>query len=196
MERLIEHGLTAKSLCGTSESDLGKLIIPVGFWRTKAKHLKQASEICLNKYDGDIPPTLDELLALPGVGPKMGYLAMTCAWKKVIGIGVDVHVHRISNRLKWVKKPTNQPEQTRVELESWLPKDYWAEVNHMLVGFGQTVCLPVSPKCESCEINGLCPSAFKIKKKWQLLCLLLFLPRCFWFNWILVAYREGLVPLG
>ncbi|XP_075248837.1 endonuclease III-like protein 1 isoform X2 [Convolutriloba macropyga] len=163
MERLLDHGLTPTEICKISEPDLGKLIIPVGFWRTKAKHIKQASEICLNEHNSDIPPDLEGLLKLPGVGPKMAYLAMTCAWKKVVGIGVDVHVHRISNRLKWVKKPTKTPEQTRLELESWLPREYWSDVNHMLVGFGQTVCLPLKPKCGECAINNLCPSAFKTK---------------------------------
>ena len=165
MERLLQHGLTPTRVSSTSEDELGSLIKPVSFWRTKAKHIKQATEICCSQYNSDIPPDLEGLLALPGVGPKMAYLAMSCAWKKVVGIGVDVHVHRISNRLQWVPKPTKTPEQTRLELESWLPQQYWGEVNHMLVGFGQTVCLPKKPKCSECAINNLCPSAFKTKWK-------------------------------
>lgn len=73
--------------------------------------------------------------------------------------GVDTHVHRISNRLGWVKKTTKTPENTRIELESWLPKDLWREVNHMLVGFGQTICRPIGPHCASCLNKTTCPSA-------------------------------------
>ena len=85
-------------------------------------YIKQATQICKDKYNGDIPDSLDGLLALPGVGPKMAHICMHAAWHKMTGIGVDTHVHRISNRLGWVKKPTKTPEDTRKALESWLPK--------------------------------------------------------------------------
>jgi len=97
---------------------------------------------------------------LPGVGPKMAMLTMQEAWGSSVGIGVDVHVHRICNRLGWVKN-TKTPEQSRKQLESWLPKDKWQPINRLMVGFGQTVCLPVHPKCAICKVNHLCPSAFK-----------------------------------
>jgi len=101
---------------------------------------------------------------LPGVGPKMAMLCMQVAWGMSVGIGVDVHVHRISNRLGWVgKKPTKQPEVTRKILESWLPHEYWKPINKLFVGFGQTICTPINPKCAKCQINTLCPSAFKSK---------------------------------
>lgn len=87
--------------------------------------------------------------------------SMSCAWNINTGIGVDIHVHRISNRLNWVSQPTKDPEKTRAELEAWLPRDLWQEVNLMLVGFGQTICLPVKPKCAECLNQKLCPSAFK-----------------------------------
>lgn len=83
---------------------------------------------------------------------------MTCAWKDCVGIGVDVHVHRISNRLGWVNGTTT-PEQTGSELEDWVPKEYWTELNWMLVGFGQTVCLPRKPKCFECLLKESCPAA-------------------------------------
>jgi len=94
----------------------------------------------------------------------MAYLLMLFAWNKPIGIGVDVHVHRISNRLKWVN--TNTPEQTRLALEAWLPKEYWASkgINNLFVGLGQTICKPVGPKCDECLVNKLCPSAFVFPK--------------------------------
>ena len=93
---------------------------------------------------------------IKGVGPKMAFLAATIAWGQNFGIGVDVHVHRISNRLGWVA--SNTPEQTRTQLEEWLPQERWFEVNVLLVGFGQTVCKN-TPKCRNCDVSHLCPSA-------------------------------------
>lgn len=95
-------------------------------------------------------------MALPGVGPKMAYLCMQAAWQKDLGVGVDVHVHRISNRLGWVH--TTAPEQTRKALEDWLPQDYWRPLNKLLVGFGQTVCRARDPQCVSlCPVSAYCP---------------------------------------
>lgn len=88
----------------------------------KADYIKDATKICAEKYNGDIPPTVEELVKLPGVGPKMAHITMNVAWGQVTGIGVDTHVHRISNRLGWVKKPTKVPEDTRLAVESWLPR--------------------------------------------------------------------------
>jgi endonuclease-3 len=117
-----------------------------------------------DKWDGDIPDTIEGLVSLPGVGPKMAYLTMSAAWGRDEGIGVDVHVHRITNLWGWHK--TQQPEQTRAALESWLPKDKWHDINNLLVGFGQTICLPVGRKCGDCKLadKGLCPSAVVAKK--------------------------------
>nr|CAB3264467.1 endonuclease III-like protein 1 [Phallusia mammillata] len=166
MDKLLNHGLTVDKIVGISDKKLGELIYPVGFWKRKVEYIKKTASILKEHYDCDIPSTVETLVKLPGVGPKMAYLTMTCAWDKVVGIGVDVHVHRISNRLGWVKKKTKEPEQTRQGLEDWLPREYWKEVNWLLVGFGQQVCLPVSPKCEFCLNNQICPaSTAKSKKK-------------------------------
>lgn len=94
----------------------------------------------------------------------MAHICMSTAWREITGIGVDVHVHRISNRIGWLPKPTKEPEQTRVGLEAWLPQNLWAEVNHLLVGFGQTVCLPIKPKCHTCLNRELCPFGMKTVK--------------------------------
>lgn len=91
-------------------------------FQKKADYIKDATKICAEKYNGDIPPTVEELVKLPGVGPKMAHITMNVAWGQVTGIGVDTHVHRISNRLGWVKKPTKVPEETRLAVESWLPR--------------------------------------------------------------------------
>lgn len=100
----------------------------------------------------------------------MAHLCMSAAWGRTEGIGVDVHVHRIANLWRWVGagrggKPTKNPEETRVALEAWLPRDRWREINGLLVGFGQTVCLPVGRRCGECEIGlqGLCPAADRAK---------------------------------
>lgn len=119
----------------------------------------------MNQYDNDIPKTVDELCKLPGVGPKMAHICMNVAWGELSGIGVDTHVHRISNRLGWVKKTTKKPEDTRIQLESWLPKEYWSEVNHLLVGFGQEICLPRFPKCDQCLNFNICPFSKSNKDK-------------------------------
>lgn len=127
--------------------------------QNKAKYLQQTSKILVDKYESDIPNNIKELVALPGVGPKMAHICMATAWNQVTGIGVDVHVHRICNRLAWLPKATKEPEQTRQALEEWLPMHLWSEVNHLLVGFGQTTCTPVKPKCAECLNALMCPTA-------------------------------------
>ncbi|XP_045397123.1 endonuclease III-like protein 1 isoform X3 [Lemur catta] len=159
MQRLRARGLTVDSILQTDDSTLGKLIYPVGFWRNKVKYIKQTSAILQQRYGGDIPASVAELVALPGVGPKMAHLAMAVAWGTVSGIAVDTHVHRIANRLRWTKKATKSPEETRAALEEWLPRELWSEINGLLVGFGQQTCLPVHPRCQACLNQSLCPAA-------------------------------------
>ncbi|XP_063510971.1 endonuclease III-like protein 1 isoform X4 [Pongo pygmaeus] len=159
MQRLRARGLTVDSILQTDDATLGKLIYPVGFWRSKVKYIKQTSAILQQRYGGDIPASVAELVALPGVGPKMAHLAMAVAWGTVSGIAVDTHVHRIANRLRWTKKATKSPEETRAALEEWLPRELWHEINGLLVGFGQQTCLPVRPRCQACLNQALCPAA-------------------------------------
>ncbi|BES97751.1 endonuclease [Nesidiocoris tenuis] len=172
MGRLRGHGLTPENMIATDESVLQELIKPVGFYKRKAIYIKKASQILLDSFGGDIPESVEELCKLPGVGPKMAHICMNSAWNVVSGIGVDTHVHRISQRLGWLppdvirkrKKLENlTPEDTRIALESWLPRDLWSEVNHLLVGFGQTICKPVGPMCSECLNCSICPAS---KIKW------------------------------
>lgn len=146
---------------------LDHLIGKVGFHNTKTKHIKMVAEILSKQYDNDIPDTIEGLVSLPGVGPKMAYLAMSAAWKKDLGIGVDVHVHRITNLWGW--HVTKTPEQTREWLEGWLPHEKWHQINKMLVGLGQTVCLPVGRRCGECPLagKGLCKAEVRgwVKKE-------------------------------
>ncbi|KAI7902212.1 DNA glycosylase, partial [Cokeromyces recurvatus] len=156
-------GLNLQSILDVKEDRLDELISSVGFHKRKAAFLKRTAIRLRDDYGGDIPDTIQGLTSLPGVGPKMAYLTLQVAWNKNIGIGVDVHVHRICNRLGWVK--TKTPEETRASLESWLPKDRWRNINPMMVGFGQIVCLPRGPRCDQCPVNQYCPSAVITKKK-------------------------------
>ncbi|XP_059835030.1 endonuclease III-like protein 1 isoform X1 [Hypanus sabinus] len=159
MKQLREHGLTVENILKTDDKTLGELIHPVGFWRNKVKYIKQTTAILKEQYGGDIPNTVSELLRLPGVGPKMAHLAMKLAWNVVSGICVDTHVHRITNRLQWLQKETRTPEETRLALEDWMPRDLWSETNWLLVGFGQQICLPVNPHCSGCLNRDICPAA-------------------------------------
>lgn len=152
-------GLTLESILAVEPAKLNELIWVVGFHNTKTRHIKAAAILLRDNFNSDIPDSLEGLMSLPGVGPKMAYLCLAAAWGRIEGIGVDVHVHRITNLWKWHK--TTTPEETRACLESWLPRDKWHEINHLLVGFGQTICTPVARKCGDCLLPraGLCPSA-------------------------------------
>lgn len=155
----LEGGLSVASILKVEPEVLNRLIGKVGFHNNKTKYLKATAQVLLDKFEGDIPDTITGMTALPGVGPKMAYLCMSAAWGRDEGIGVDVHVHRITNLWRWHK--TKTPEETRAALEAWLPKEKWHDINHLLVGFGQTWCPPVGRKCDACMLaeKGLCPSA-------------------------------------
>ncbi|XP_027163992.1 endonuclease III homolog 1, chloroplastic-like [Coffea eugenioides] len=167
IQRLLQNGLlNPDALDNTEEATIKNLIYPVGFYTRKASNLKKIAKICQLKYDGDIPSTLEDLLQLPGIGPKMAHLVMNVGWEIVLGICVDTHVHRICNRLGWVSRPgtkqkTSSPEETRESLQLWLPKEEWVAINPLLVGFGQTICTPLRPHCGTCTVSNFCPSAFK-----------------------------------
>nr|CAI5822206.1 unnamed protein product [Callosobruchus analis] len=166
MQRLISHGCNVDNILRTSNEDLGEFIKPVGFWKKKVDYIKRTSQILKEQYNNDIPNTIEDLCKLPGVGPKMAHICMSSSWGQVSGIGVDTHVHRISNRLGWAN--TKTPEETRKCLEGWLPFDLWSEVNHLLVGFGQQTCLPVKPKCDTCLNKDICNfgvKSLKLKQK-------------------------------
>ena len=132
---------------------LEKLLFPVGFFRVKAKHLKALPDVLDKEFGGRIPETIDELCKLPGVGRKTANLVVTVAFDKY-GICVDIHVHRITNRLGLIK--TKTPFETEMTLREELPKRYWKSWNRQLVSFGQTLCRPISPQCERCPIVSYC----------------------------------------
>ena len=152
-------GLCLENILAVEPEDLNQLIWSVGFHNNKTRYLKATALILRDDFGGDIPDTVEGLMSLPGVGPKMAYLCLSAAWGRTEGIGVDVHVHRITNIWGWHK--TKEPEETRLALQAWLPKEKWHEINHLLVGLGQTVCLPVGRKCGICDLgtSGLCPGS-------------------------------------
>lgn len=135
MSNLHRHGNSVANVAKTTETRLAKLISPVGFYATKAKNIRATAKICLKHHGGKVPRTLEELVALPGVGPKMAHLTMQSAFGAEEGICVDTHVHRIANALGWVQ--TRGPEETRVAMQAWLPRRHWGEANQLLVGLGQ-----------------------------------------------------------
>ena len=132
---------------------LEKLIYPVGFYRTKARKIKEICKILIGEYHGRVPDEIDELLKLNGVGRKTANLVVTLGYKKP-GICVDTHVHRITNRLGYVK--TKNPHETEFTLREKLPKKYWLTINDLLVTYGQNLCVPISPKCSICAVNTYC----------------------------------------
>jgi len=158
MAGLKKHGLTISNIIRTSEDKLGEIINRVGFWKSKVKYIKEATLICHKDYKDDIPSTFKDLRSLPGVGQKMAHICMHDAWGETTGIGVDNHTHRISNWLGFIRNPTKTPENTRRELESWLPRSEWQNFNILLVGFGQQTCLQHRPKCHNCLNKEICPA--------------------------------------
>eukprot|EP00808_Paulinella_micropora_P011844 g33256.t1 len=164
MGRLKKHfadkpgGLTASNLAAEPEAKVRELINCVGFHNRKASYLVRTASILAKTYHGDIPKSVTELCTLPGVGSKMSHLVMQEAWGEIVGIGVDLHVHRIANRLGWTGgQETTNPEDTRLSLEAWLPRDRWTHINKLLVGFGQQRCSARAPKCSDCLASQLCP---------------------------------------
>ena len=136
-----------------STEEIEKLIFPVGFYHDKAKHLKALPKVLKEKFGGVLPNTVEELCELPGVGRKTANLTVAVGFD-LPAICVDVHVHRISNRLRLVK--TKTPLETEMALRKLLPVKYWKTWNSHLVSFGQTRCGPVRPKCEGCPIARYC----------------------------------------
>ncbi|MBW2965343.1 endonuclease III [Candidatus Woesearchaeota archaeon] len=152
-KRLFAIAPTAKKLAALPISRIEKLIYPVGFYKTKARRIREMSKVILDQYSGKVPDTIDELLKLNGVGRKTANIVVTIGFKKP-GVAVDTHVHRISNRLGYVK--TKTPEQTEWALRKKLPKKHWIIYNDLLVTWGQNICKPISPLCSQCAIRKYC----------------------------------------
>lgn len=153
--RLFTRSRTPEVLARLSTADIEKLIYPVSFFRNKARHVRAACRQLITRFGGNVPTSMKELVSLPGVGRKTANLVMIVALKSKSNICVDTHVHRIANRLGWVK--TRTPEQTELALYEVAPPRWWAVINLYLVTWGQNVCRPVYPACGRCLIEPLCP---------------------------------------
>ena len=134
--------------------EIEKLIYPVSFYRNKAVHVKETARIVATTYGGRVPGTLDELMTLPGVGRKTATLVMTVAFNSLQHICVDTHVHRISNRMGWVR--TKTPEQTEQALYAATDSVWWPYINLYLVTWAQNVCRPIYPRCDQCVLRAHC----------------------------------------
>jgi endonuclease III len=153
VQKLFPKAPDMESLSKYSEEEIEELIYPVGFYRQKAKQLKKLPEVLKEKFNGQIPDEINDLVQLPGVGRKTANLVRAVAFKKP-AICVDVHVHRITNRWGYIK--TKTPLETEMKLRDILPLEYWLKINSYLVTLGQKICRPLRPRCEECPINDLC----------------------------------------
>lgn len=152
-QRLFALARAPSALLALPLARVEKAIYPVSFYRVKAKTLRGIAKDLLERFGGRVPDTLEELLSLKGVGRKTANLVLTLGHKKP-GICVDVHVHRISNRLGYVR--TKSPDETELVLRRRLPREYWMIYNDLLVPYGQNLCAPVSPWCSRCRLEPHC----------------------------------------
>ena len=152
-ERLFAIAAAPKKMLDTPIHAIEKAIYPVAFYRTKAKTIHSICRILLDGFGGEVPSDLDALLSLPGVGRKTANIVVTLAFRKP-GIAVDTHVHRISNRLGYVR--TSTPDRTEMALRKKLPVRHWIVFNDLLVAYGQNLCKPISPHCSECSISAYC----------------------------------------
>ena len=143
----------AKQLANAKVKDVEKIIKSIGFYHVKSKRIIEVAKIIDSKYKGKVPDDLDKLVELPGVGRKTANCVLVYAYEKP-AIPVDIHVHRISNRLGLVE--TKTPEDTEQELMKKIPKKYWIEINDTFVMYGQNICKPISPMCDVCKIKRRC----------------------------------------
>ncbi|MCK4671336.1 MAG: endonuclease III [Candidatus Aegiribacteria sp.] len=152
--RVLKSAPDVKSMISIDREELEKLLRPAGFFRQKAKQLKQTAELIQSRFEGEVPDNIEDLLSLPGVGRKTANFVLGMVFGKP-AICVDVHVHRISNRLGLAC--TSSPEETEMQLQKMYPPEYWSRINHIMVTFGQRICKPVKPLCEVCPLSTTCP---------------------------------------
>ena len=152
--RLFRVARTPRTMMKLTVKQLETLIYPVSFYRHKARHVKATCRMLVEQFGGRVPMTMDDLLTLPGVGRKTANLVLILAFKSRKNICVDTHVHRISNRLGWVR--TNTPDETEQALYRATANRWWPYINLYLVTWGQNVCRPISPRCGACVIQPHC----------------------------------------
>ena len=153
VRKLFQKYKNARELANADLNDIKSIIHSIGFYNTKAERIKQVSKIIVEKFQGIVPNEVEELLGLPGVGRKTANCVLVYAFNKP-AIPVDIHVHRISNRIGIVK--TQNPKKTEEELTKIIDRKYWLSLNNTFVRYGQNICLPIRPKCEICSLKEVC----------------------------------------
>ncbi|HET7641992.1 MAG TPA: endonuclease III [Nitrososphaeraceae archaeon] len=161
VHKLFQKYKNAEELATADLNDIKSIIHSIGFYNVKALRIKQISKIIVEKFDGIVPNQMEDLLGLPGVGRKTANCVLVYAFNKP-AIPVDIHVHRISNRIGIVK--TQNPKKTEEELVKIIDRKFWLVLNNTFVRYGQNICLPLRPKCEVCNIKDIC-NYYKSKKK-------------------------------
>lgn len=151
---LFEKYGTAEAICNMELSELEKIIHPCGFYKNKAKNIKAAAEMIVKEYNGVVPNTMDELLKLPGVGRKSANVIMLEVFNSPQGIAIDTHAKRISNKLGLSKN--SEPEKIEKDLVKIIPKQYFYDMNHLLMWHGRNICVARNPKCEECPVREFC----------------------------------------
>ena len=164
VKRLFTLASTPKEMARLNNRKIAKAIYPVGFYNVKAKAIKQTSKSLISDFNSKVPDNIDDLLKLKGIGRKSANLIVAVAFKKK-AVCVDTHVHRIFNRLGFVK--TKTPYHTELALRKKLPKRFWLSFNHLFVKFGQLICKPVRPLCERCSVFGMCKRINAAKNRKQ-----------------------------
>lgn len=159
---LFEKAKSFEELANLSVEEIENAIKPAGFYKRKSEELKRIARIVLDEYDGKLPNDLDKLMSLPGVGIKTASLVLNLSFNSA-AICVDCHVHQVVNRLGWVS--TKTPEETEKELRKILPERFWIPLNEMLVRYGQYICLPISPYCSKCPLDGECKKVGVVKSR-------------------------------
>lgn len=153
VRKLFQKYKNARELANADLNDIKSIIHSIGFYNTKAERIKQVSTIIVEKFHGIVPNAVEDLLGLPGVGRKTANCVLVYAFNKP-AIPVDIHVHRISNRIGIVKTPN--PKKTEEELVKIIDRKYWLTLNNTFVRYGQNICLPIRPKCEICSLTEVC----------------------------------------
>ncbi len=153
VRKLFQKYKNVLELANADLNDIKSIIFSIGFYNTKSERIKQVSQIIVEKFHGIVPTKIEDLLALPGVGRKTANCVLVYAFNKP-AIPVDIHVHRISNRIGIVK--TQNVKKTEEELIKIVAKEYWLILNNIFVTYGQNICLPIGPKCQICSLKGIC----------------------------------------
>jgi endonuclease-3 len=162
--KLFSKYKTPEQISKADTNELEKLVYKAGFYKVKAARIKEVSKIIIDEYNGIVPNNFEDLIRLPGVGAKTANCVLVYAFK-IPAIPVDTHVHRISNRLRWVN--SKKPEKTEKELKINIPKEQWIRINRLFVRFGQQICQPQNPKCDICPLDGVCPRDYSMEIEYR-----------------------------